>query len=382
MQSSKIKQYVAQHQQEYLDLLRNLVNLESHTYGKREVKDKCGMYLCSLFQELGFDVECIDAGETGIHLRGKLGNSTRKILLVGHYDTVFPIGTTKERPYSQDAEKAYGPGIYDMKGGLVSFYMAIRALKELDLLPKDREIDFFFNCDEEAGSPTSKAEIMALARQAEVCLVSEPGHDSPGYVTAGRFGRSVVTFTAKGEASHAGNRPDYAANPLVELSHLIIHLEALCDKDKGIWYSPVSLHGGDVGATAMTPATAQVIYDIRYRNEELGSEVERALAALTPVMDTVSIDISGGREKPPFVQGRTNEMLCLQAKKIIEELGCTYAPACLGGGSDANFTASVGCPSLCGLGPNGDFLHNEKEYILLKTIPTRVALVAELIRTL
>lgn len=380
--SKTIEAFVAQHQDEFLKVLGDVVNLESHTYGAPEVKNQCGLYLKRLFEELGFSVEVIDVGDVGIHITGKYGDSDHKTLLVGHYDTVFPTGTTKERPFSIRDGKAYGPGIYDMKGGLVSFYMAIKTLKALDMMPADREIRFFFNCDEEAGSGTSKDAIMKLAAESDACLVAEPGHDSEGYVTAERFGRSVVTFTAKGEASHAGNRPDYAANPLVELSHLILHLESLCDKKRGIWYSPVSMHGGDVGATAMTPAEASVIYDIRYLNEELGREVEEVLQNIRPTQKNVEIEISGGREKPAFAQSPVHAKVLSRAEEIVAELGYAFHPTRLGGGSDCNFTASVGCPSLCGLGLNGDFLHNPKEYITIDTIPARVALVAELIRTL
>ena len=132
----------------------------------------------------------------------------------------------------------------------------------------------------------------------------------------------------------------------------------------------------------MTPADASVIYDIRYLNEDLGREVEEVLHTLRPKLKNVHLEISGGREKPPFAQSEIHAKVYNRAKEIVEELGYPYQPARLGGGSDCNFTASVGCPSLCGLGLHGDFLHNPKEYVQIDTIPTRVALVAELIRTL
>ena len=380
--SKIIEAFVAEHRAEFLSVLEKVVNLESHTYGPRDVKNQCGLYLKSLFDGLGFSTSVVDVGEIGIHITGRYGSGSQKTLLVGHYDTVFPTGTTRERPFSVRDDKAYGPGIYDMKGGLVSFYMALRALQELDMMPKDREIDFFFNCDEEAGSGTSKEAIMELARQAGACLVGEPGHDSVGYVTAERFGRSVVKITAQGVAGHAGNRPDYTANPLLELSYILPYLESLCSKERGVWYSPVSLHGGDVGPTAMTPSEAYVNYDIRYLNEELGQEVEGVLAGLKPRLQGVTLEITGGREKPPFAQSPVHAKVYDRAREIVEELGYPYNPTRLGGGSDCNFTASVGCPSLCGLGLNGDFLHNPKEYIRVDTIPARVALMAELIRTL
>lgn len=382
LQSQKICDYVKANQEEFLQILKEVVNLESHTYGEREVKNKCGQYLKNLFEKIGFEIEIMDVGEIGMHLRGRRGNSKNKILLVGHYDTVFPTGTTQERPFSIRENKAYGPGIFDMKGGLVSYYMGIKALLELKLMPEDKEIDLFFNCDEEAGSGTSKDAIMELASHAKACLVAEPGHKGEGYATVERFGRSVVKITANGMAGHAGNRPEYTANPLIELSRQLLQINDLCEVEKGLYYSAVSMHGGDFGATAMTPESAYLILDIRYQNEELGQKAADSIAALKPTIENMKLEISGGSEKPPFEQNDSCAIVYNRAKEIVEEMGFVFTPKKLGGGSDANFTASTGCGTLCGLGLNGEFLHNPKEFILIDTIPQRVALVAELIRTL
>lgn len=380
--SKKISEYVGQNKNEFLKILGDVVNFESHSYGNKEIKNKCGDYLKLLFESIGFEMEKIDVEDIGFHLRGKKGNSENKVLLVGHYDTVFPTGTTKERPFSIKDNKAYGPGIFDMKGGIVSYYMAIKALIELNLLSEDKEIDIFLNCDEEAGSGTSKDSIIELAKKARACLVAEPGHIGEGYVTAERFGRSVVKVTANGVAGHAGNRPEYTANPLIELSQQLLKIDALCEVEKGLYYSAVSMHGGDFGATAMTPESAYLILDIRYKNDEMGKKVADAIVALTSINKQIQLEISGGVEKPPFEQNENNAVVYNRAKEIVEEMGYIFAPKKLGGGSDGNFTAFSGCATLDGLGLNGEFLHNPKEYILIDTIPQRVALLAELIRTL
>lgn len=380
--SQKICDYVEARKEEFLCVLEKLVNLESHTYGPKEVKNQCGLYLKELFENIGFEMEAVDVGEIGIHLRGKRGSSEKKILLVGHYDTVFPTGTTKERPFCVKKNKAYGPGIFDMKGGIVSYYMGIKALIELGLMPEDKEIDLFFNCDEEAGSGTSKEHIVKLASKAKACLVAEPGHKGEGYATAERFGRSVVKITAHGIAGHAGNRPDYTANPLIELSRQLLHFDELCEVEKGLYYSAVSMHGGDIDATAMTPESAYLILDIRFQNDELGKKVAMSIDAIKPTMENMTLEVTGGIEKPPFEQNDACAVVYQRAKEIVEEMGYEFAPKKLGGGSDANFTASVGCGTLCGLGLNGEFLHNPKEFIIIDTIPQRVALIAELIRTL
>lgn len=145
-------------------------------------------------------------------------------------------------------------------------------------------------------------------RKPKACLVAEPGHEGEGYVTAERFGRSVVTITARGVAGHAGNRPEYTANPFVELSDVVEYLESRCDRERGIWYSPVSLHGGDKGPTAMTPEDAYVIYDIRYVDETLQKEAEETLRSLKPKQANVHFEISGGMEKPPFRQTEAQQL--------------------------------------------------------------------------
>lgn len=381
-QAVKIREYVASRRDDFLEVLGRLVDLESHTYGERDVKDRCAAYLKRLFEGAGATMREIDKGEVGTHLVGSVGSGPRKILLVGHYDTVFPTGTTKDRPFTVRDGRAYGPGVFDMKGGLASYWMAITALRDLGIFPDDRSVELFFNCDEEAGSGTSRAIVEEMARDCAACLVAEPGHSGEGYATIERFGRSVVKITANGVAGHAGNRPDYSANPLLELAAVMQHLEAKSDKSRGIWYSPVSLHAGDAGPTAMTPETAYAWFDIRYADESLGREVDEELRALRPSSESVSFEITGGVEKPPFGPTEANARVRERAKEIVEEMGHTFAPKRLGGGSDGNFTSAVGCGTLDGLGLNGAFLHNPKEYIEIDTIPSRVALVAELIRTL
>lgn len=366
--------------QDFLEILEKVVTLESYVYGEREIKNRCGQYLEELFQGIGFETWQIDAGEAGIHICGKYGNGKNRIFLLGHYDTVFEIGTIKHRPFRIEDDYAFGPGIFDMKGGIVAFYMAMKVLLEDKLLPDDTQVTFFFSCDEEGGSITSRKEIEKMAKDADVCLVAEPGHKGEGYITYERYGRDVVTVKAIGVEGHAGHDPQF--NPLIEISRQALYIQEKCRDEKKMFAAIVSMHGGFTNPTARTPEEAYLIADIRYRDAEHGKMAAELIQNLKSTMQGVRLEISGGVEKPALLQGSYSEKACTRTKEIIEEMGFAYLPTCLGGGSDGNFTSGIGCPTIDGLGLNGEFLHNPREYVVVSTIPYRVALIAELIRTL
>ncbi|MDD5832436.1 MAG: M20/M25/M40 family metallo-hydrolase [Clostridiales bacterium] len=374
-------EYTKQHMEEFLGCLEKVVNYESYTFGDRETKDLCGNYLKELFQSIGFEMNTLDKAEAGCHVYGRLGDNSKKILLLGHYDTVFEHGTTKERPFSCDGKKAYGPGIYDMKGGDIAFYFAVRFLLENHLL-EDKEIDIFLNADEEGGSVTSRDFVIEMARKASACLVAEPGHEGEGYVTSERYGRSVYTLKAHGTAGHAGNHPEYAVNPIVELSHQISILDKITKADGSLTCTAVSVHSGAEGSTAMIPGEGYAIFDVRYDSKENQKIVEDAFNSLTPYLKGMKLELLGGMEKPMIELTDKSRRPYDIAKETMEAEGFEFLPTKLGGGSDGNFASSAGCPTLDGLGLNGDFLHNPKEYVEISTIPNRVALLAELIRRL
>lgn len=376
----KIVDYGAQHRDEFLDILENLVNLESYSYGEKDIKDKCGRYVGELFASLGFELWKHEIDGVGTHICGRYGDGNKKIFLLGHYDTVFPMGTTVDRPFTKDDEKAYGPGIFDMKGGIVAFYMAVKALKELDIYPEGTQLSFFFSCDEEGGSKSSRYLIEEMAKDADVTLVTEPGHKGEGYITIGRYGRDVVTVKAIGIAEHAGHHPKYNSNLEIARQAQIISEE--CQDGENLWASVVSIHGGDMEPMAATPAEAYLITDIRYATDEGGKKAADVIKGLKPTIEGVRLEISGGVEKPALKQWEYSQAAVQRTIDIINEMGYEYKPKVLGGGSDGNFTSGIGCPTIDGLGLNGEFLHNPREYVLIGTIPQRVALIAELIRTL
>lgn len=375
----QIREHAKANVTEYWEMLEKTVNFESYVYGTKEVKDLCGLYLEKQFQDIGFETWHVDGGNSGTHICGKYGTGEKNIFLLGHYDTVFPTGTTIERPFTMKDGNAYGPGIFDMKGGLVNFYMAMKTLQELQLFPENTQVTFFFSCDEEGGSLTSRYIIEDMAKKADICLCAEPGHVGEGYITIERYGRDVVTVTAKGVAAHAGNNPQ--VNPLVEIANQAKYLNDTCRNGDTLYASIVSIHGGAEGATALTPEEAYLIADIRYRGADMAKKASDVVANIQATIPDMVVTVTGGVEKPALVQGTYSDFAVERTKEILAEMNYEYRPKCLGGGSDGNFTAGIGCPTIDGLGPNGKYLHNPREYIVVDTVPARVALVAELIRT-
>jgi glutamate carboxypeptidase len=268
-----------------------------------------------------------------------------------------------------------------MKGGIVVFYMAIKTLQALSLLDQDIEINLILNSDEEAGSGTSKDFSLEKAKTAKACLDTEPGFLSVGSIKAQRYGRAVYKVEAHGIAGHAGNHPDRAVSPIVELSHQIQKLHTLNDFEAGLTISPVSLHSGESGSLAMIPEKAYMYLDVRFSTQELSDKITTIIQNLKPVQEGTRLEITGGLEKPPLELTERNAVLLEEAKSIAAELGFEIEPITCGGGSDGNFTSPV-CATLDGIGLNGDLLHNPGEYVRTDTIPQRVTLVAELIRRL
>jgi len=383
LQTDKIIQYTKEHLDEYLAILGELVKRESYTHAEKAVKDICADYARSLFDSIGFETETIEHPIGGSHIRGKLGSGSKNILLLGHYDTVFPTGTIESRPFYVKDDRAYGPGVFDMKGGIMMLYAAVKALQQLDLMPDDLSLSLFLNADEEGGSVTAKEHIIEMAKKADACLSAEPGQSEYGigYLCDRRYGRAVYTVKALGAMAHAGHNPK--SNPALEIAKQAQHISERCRTEDGkLFASVVSLHAGAEEATAMTPGEAYLIVDIRFidtEHQKLAVDFIQKLASFT---EGVSLEITGGVEKPPLTQTAETDFVLRRACQIIEAMGHQPIPTISGGGSDTNFTGGAGCPTIDGLGVNGAFLHNPKEFTTVSTIPERVALLAELIRTL
>ena len=372
-----LEQYFDIHMDEFISILRELVELETPSHESKEASDKCSRYLQALLRSLGCKVTVIPQTTCGDHIYAELGSGPKGCLLVGHYDTVFPLGSLEEIPFRVEENLAYGPGILDMKGGLLLSIFAVRALQQNHILPK-KKIGFFFNGDEESGSFSSSNLIVTTAKEYSCVLVAEPGLDEINVIKNGRYGRGTYKITAHGKSAHSGTNPDQALNPMLELAHQLLYIDTLNDYEHGLTLAPTCMSAGIYG-TCRIPETGWISVDVRAKTAEMMKEIDQQMAELKAVIPGVSLEISGGIDKPPM-EGAPS--LVEQAERLGAELGMQIQAVTVGGGSDGNFTSGAGIPTLDGLGMSGLLLHTPHEYIHLDHIPKRGALLARLIQTL
>lgn len=377
MSKDKILLYLQEQQEAYLDMLRQFVELESPSHENKEASDRCSRFLAEAFGELGFQIERIHQTDCGDHLYGEIGSGEKSALIIGHYDTVYPLGTLQTMPFRVEGGKALGPGVLDMKGGIIMAYFAIKALCALGLMP-DRKIGIFFNGDEESGSFSSSDLIVEQAKHYRAVLVMEPGVNDLHSIKLKRYGRGTYEIIAHGRAAHSGSNPHLAASPLTELAHQLLFFEQWNEKAKGVTFSPTFISGG-VAGTCMVPETAHFAMDVRFATDELAKTIHQEILQLKPLTPNVRLEVKGKIDKPVMIG---DQILYEKAADIGRQYGLALKSVTVGGGSDGNFTAAAGNPTLDGLGTTGEFLHNPKEYIHIDHIPYRTAMVAKLLQEL
>lgn len=297
-----------------------------------------------------------------------------RIVLIGHIDTVWPAGTLARWPFAVDGDRATGPGCYDMKAGLVVAAEALRLLDERGALAG---VTVVVNSDEELGSLTSRALIEREAAGARAALVLEGGID--GALKVGRKGVGMYEVRVEGRAAHAGLEPERGVNALVEAAHQTIAIAALGDSAAGTTVTPTMAAAGT--ARNVVPAAAAIDVDVRVRNLAESERVHVALRALAPVLDGARIAVEGGLNRPPLERA-TAEGLYMLACEVGEAMGFRPDAIEVGGGSDGNFTAAMGIPTLDGLGGDGGGAHAEGEWVSLASLPVRARLVAGMIERL
>lgn len=318
----------------------------------------------TLVEEL-LGTPCERVESTGrLHLRWSGGGDTR-VVLVMHVDTVWPLGTTARWPFDVVDDRASGPGAFDMKAGLV------QGLHALSLLPDLTGVRVLITTDEEIGSPTSRRLIEETARGARAALVLEPS--AAGALKSARKGVSMYELVVTGQAAHAGLEPEKGINAGLELAHQLLTLEAVADVGQGTTVTPTLLSAGST--TNTVPARATAAIDVRAVTEAEQQRVDDVLRGLRPVLRGASVELLGGPNRPPLQPSASHELL-LRARRLADELGLPpLRDAQVGGGSDGNFTAGVGVPTLDGLGAVGDGAHAEGEYVVVSAMPERAALV-------
>ncbi|MCA1708196.1 MAG: M20 family metallopeptidase [Actinobacteria bacterium] len=302
------------------------------------------------------------------HLRWSFG--TPRVLVLGHLDTVWPLGTAARWPFSIRDDIASGPGAFDMKAGLVQMLFALRSLDDLD------GVMVLINSDEEIGSPTSRELIETSAVGLQAALVLEPSAD--GALKIARKGTSSFEVLIAGRAAHAGLDPESGVNATIELAHQILRIKELADPLRGTTVTPTVITGGTTVNTV--PSAASVHIDVRAESADEQARVERGLRDLEPVLAGAGMELGCGPTTPPLPASASAKLFA-EAQLIASSLGIgPLEGVSVGGGSDGNRTAAVGIPTLDGLGAVGGRAHAEGEYVSVRAMPERAALVAELVR--
>lgn len=296
-------------------------------------------------------------------------------LVVGHCDTVWPIGTSAQMPVDVVGDEIRGPGVFDMKGGLVQIVFAIRALRELEIeLPATPVV--LVNSDEETGSPESQRTVVRLARRAARAFVLEPAFGPHGKLKTTRKAVGQFEIVIRGKAAHAGLNPTEGVSAVLELSHQIQQLFALNDPANGISVNVGTIDGGVRANVVAAEVRAQV--DVRVPTKAAAREIEAAIRALRPVDPKSTIEILGGFQHPPLEPSPRNQALWRQAERIGRALGLALEQAAVGGASDGN-TISQYAATLDGLGAVGDGAHAAHEHAIASALPSRAALLALLL---
>jgi glutamate carboxypeptidase len=362
-------------------LLGQFVRAESPSFDKAAV-DRFGRMVAAEWRRRGAEVTFLRQRERGDHVRAEwnpLGNQARgQILVLGHLDTVYGLGTLARMPFRLSRGRAYGPGTFDMKGGLVIALFAVEALTATDGAPKKRVI-FLWTSDEEIGSGTSRAAIEREARRSDAVLVLEPASGLDGCVKTGRKGVGEVEVVATGRAAHAGLNPEEGINAIEEIALQLTRISRWNQPNRGITVNAGVIEGGT--RTNVIPEKARVVVDVRASRAGDMRALERKFRALRPILRGATLQIRGGFNRPPM-ERKTSAALYAQARALAKKMGVTLGEAYVGGGSDGNFTAALGVPTLDGLGAVGEGAHSPDENILIRALPERAALVAGLLATI
>lgn len=366
--------FFERHLDQFLRELRALTEIEAAT-GDLENLDRAAEFIHYLLDPLG-DIESENLKDHGRLLRLDRPGTGPRVLLLGHYDTVWPPGSWPA-PWRVDGGRVYGPGVFDMKGGLLFIPWLLRYLK-LSGLPHPH-LEVLLNPDEEFGSPASRGHIEEAARRADFVLVLEPTN-LEGSLKLERKGSAEYVVTIHGRATHQGVEPKSGVNAVVEAAHQVLRMLEFEDLDAGTTIGPNMIDGGM--ASNMVPDHAEIRVDVRAWTHAETQRLDAGLRSLQPTLDGAQIHVFGGWNRPPMEASEASFALFEHARAQGANLGLDLKWVRWGGSSDANLTASVGTPTVDGLGPVGEGAHQLDEYIVVDEVPRRLALLAELVTSL
>lgn len=375
---SDLLTFFQSHQQAMTDYLTKLVSYETPTLDKPAV-EALGGFMESEFKQMGAAVTRYPQEKVGDFLLAKWNADApgKPIMFLIHIDTVWPIGTLAERPTRIDADgKLFGPGAIDMKGGITVTMWAIKGLIERGELP-NRPIWVLMTSDEEVGSIYSEPVIKEAAAQAGLVLVMEPATKEEALKTW-RKGVGTYHIDIHGRPSHAGNAPEQGLNSVIEFAQQALKLHALNDYKNGTSVSVTVVKGGTVFNVIPEFTSAQV--DVRTMTARAWGDIQQVMENLTPFIPGIKLEVSLHHARGPMEHNDLMKATYGQCKQIGESYGLTIREDGSGGGSDGNFTAHMGIPTLDGLGPQGDGLHALHEHVVLASLPRRATLLAALLK--
>ena len=368
--------YCEQHVADIVEAIDRLVRVESPSTDKAAV-DRCGAELAGMLRALGADVELLAQVQRGDHIRASIPGEGKPVMVLGHFDTVWPVGTLDRMPLRRDGDRLHGPGTFDMKAGIAIALTAVSALRA-EGIPHP-PITMLWTTDEEIGSETSRATIEAEARASAAVLVLEPALPGGALKTA-RKGCGEFELTVHGIAAHAGVDPGKGASAIHELATQIAAIERIQDLTRGISVNVGIVSGGS--RPNVVAEEARAIIDVRAPTRAAADSVEAAVRGLQPLRPGTRLTVKGGFERPPMERSDAGVALFSLARDVASSLGRQLQEGATGGGSDGNFTAALGVPTLDGLGAIGDGAHAAHEYVDVTALPWRAALVAGLLARL
>ncbi|HXZ31273.1 MAG TPA: M20 family metallopeptidase [Terriglobales bacterium] len=373
-------QYFQQRRDQIVQTVRQLVEIESPSDNKEAV-DRLGSLLAGRFEGLGGHAKFHRTTNFGDHLQVDFPGKSRgkPVMLLGHLDTVYPLGTLTTTPFRLADGRLWGPGSFDMKSGIAFMLHAIEALRTWhdDQLP--RPVTMLLVSDEEVGSESSRHITESLAKRSAAVLVLEPAYGRKGAVKTARKGVGEYFVKVKGKAAHSGLDFEKGESAIIELARQILQISKLTDLKRGITVNVGTIQGGT--RSNVIPAEATAVLDARLSRMKDAAGLDRKIHALKPFNRKCRLEISGGINRPPLERTPLVAALYEKASEIAKQLGWKLDEAAVGGGSDGNFTAALGIPTLDGLGGVGEGAHATHESVLISELPRRAALVAQLIET-
>jgi len=376
MDNPDLYAYFKAHLDDLTSLLASLIAVESPTTDKEAV-DRLGAVIAEHFRGLQADLIIHPRQAVGdiVEARWHADQPGRALLFICHMDTVHPLGALAHNPIREEDGKLYGPGAYDMKGSIAALLIALHALRGLNRFPR-RPIIALMTTDEETGSDHSRALIEERARSAALAMIMEPALPD-GSLKTWRKSTGQFTIRTYGIAAHAGGAHEAGVNAIEEMAHQIIALQRMTSYELGTTVSVGVVQGGT--RSNVIPDRCEALVDTRAMTIAEMERLTRQIKGLQPVLPGARVEVEGGFERPPMERNALMIQTFEQAKDIAARYGLTLHESGSGGGSDGNYTAALGIPTLDGLGPAGDGAHSEREHVIISSLAASATLIAALL---